>query len=96
MNRSCVSNKYCYEWELSTIDDHSLISYSLKAVRAKVWNQKTASPLFNVKTYTQNLERVYRRMWEAHVSGKPVSHLVEPFPPMHNGTDSGQNNLTSS
>jgi protein O-GlcNAc transferase len=49
----------------------------LKRVRAKVWNLRTTSDLFNVQTYTSNLERVYRRMWEKYEKGEELTHLTE-------------------
>jgi protein O-GlcNAc transferase len=50
---------------------------SLKQVRAKVWQLRTTSDLFNVQIYTANLERVYRRMWERYEKGEEINHLTE-------------------
>jgi hypothetical protein len=50
---------------------------SLKQVRAKVWRLRTASDLFNVQTYTANLERVYQQMWERYEKGEDIAHLTE-------------------
>jgi protein O-GlcNAc transferase len=51
--------------------------YSMREVRAKVWLLRSTSELFNVETYTANLERVYRRMWEKYENGEEVTHLTE-------------------
>jgi len=48
----------------------------LKAIRAKVWCAKTDSPLFNVKTYTNNLEKLFYKMWEKYCSGEKPDHIV--------------------
>ena len=50
---------------------------SLKAIRAKVWKNRTDSPLFNIRAYTRNLEDLYWRMWERRESGAEPDHLLE-------------------
>lgn len=49
----------------------------LKAIRAKVWKARAESPLFNVKIYTSNLERLYRRMWSKYERGEKPDHITE-------------------
>lgn len=49
----------------------------LKAIRAKVWKARAESPLFNVKVYTSNLERLYRRMWSKYERGEKPDHITE-------------------
>jgi len=49
----------------------------LKAIRGKVWRNKTESPLFNIRIYTKNLEDVYQKMWKRHESGQPPDHLID-------------------
>ena len=49
----------------------------LRKMRAKVWFLRTTSDLFNVKTYSRGLERIYRKMWERHASGQSPDHLTE-------------------
>lgn len=49
----------------------------LKAIRAKVWKARTESPLFNVKTYTSNLEKLYRRMWSRYERGEKPDHITD-------------------
>lgn len=49
----------------------------LKAIRAKVWKARTESPLFNVKTYTSNLEKLYRRMWAKYERGEEPDHIID-------------------
>uniref|UniRef100_A0A8C4Q3N8 UDP-N-acetylglucosamine--peptide N-acetylglucosaminyltransferase 110 kDa subunit n=1 Tax=Eptatretus burgeri TaxID=7764 RepID=A0A8C4Q3N8_EPTBU len=51
----------------------------LKKVRAKVWRQRLTSPLFNVKKYSADLERLYMRMWEHYSAGNRPDHLTSPF-----------------
>ncbi|XP_052282450.1 UDP-N-acetylglucosamine--peptide N-acetylglucosaminyltransferase 110 kDa subunit-like isoform X6 [Dreissena polymorpha] len=47
----------------------------LSAMRAKVWKARLTSPLFNCKTYTQNLERVFWKMWKQRVAGNSPQHI---------------------
>jgi protein O-GlcNAc transferase len=49
----------------------------LMAIRAKVWGARVTSPLFNVKIYTSNLERVYRKMWQKFEKGEKPDHITE-------------------
>ena len=53
--------------------------FSLKAVRAKVWKARISSPLFNTELYAQDLERLYRRMWQRYENRLAPDHLVEPW-----------------
>jgi len=49
----------------------------LKAIRAKVWLSRTTCPLFNVKTYTTNLEKLFHKMWDRYSSGKKPDHIID-------------------
>ncbi|XP_074603439.1 UDP-N-acetylglucosamine--peptide N-acetylglucosaminyltransferase 110 kDa subunit-like [Brevipalpus obovatus] len=49
----------------------------LKGIRAKVWKARTESPLFNVKIYTSNLEKLYRRMWAKYERGEEPDHILD-------------------
>jgi len=49
----------------------------LKAIRAKVWQGRVESPLFNVKTYTRNLERLFFKMWQKFERGEHADHITE-------------------
>ncbi|XP_035209929.1 UDP-N-acetylglucosamine--peptide N-acetylglucosaminyltransferase 110 kDa subunit-like [Stegodyphus dumicola] len=49
----------------------------LKAIRAKVWAARTESPLFNVKTYATNLERLFYEMWAKYERGEKPNHITE-------------------
>lgn len=51
--------------------------YSLKAIRAKVWSARAESPLFNVKTYTKNLENLYCKMWDNFLKNDAPQHLIQ-------------------
>ncbi|GFY38234.1 UDP-N-acetylglucosamine--peptide N-acetylglucosaminyltransferase 110 kDa subunit [Trichonephila inaurata madagascariensis] len=49
----------------------------LKVIRGKVWAARTESPLFNVKTYATNLERLFYAMWARHERGEKPNHITE-------------------
>lgn len=49
----------------------------LRGTRAKVWSGRTESPVFNVKTYTGDLEKVYNLMWKRHEENKKPDHITE-------------------
>ncbi|KAF8763734.1 UDP-N-acetylglucosamine--peptide like protein [Argiope bruennichi] len=49
----------------------------LKVIRGKVWAARTESPLFNVKTYATNLERLFYAMWSKHERGEKPNHITE-------------------
>jgi len=48
----------------------------LIGTRAKVWKLRIDSPLFCVKTYAQDLEKVFRLMWEKYARGERPDHLT--------------------
>ncbi|KAI1301551.1 UDP-N-acetylglucosamine-peptide N-acetylglucosaminyltransferase [Halotydeus destructor] len=48
----------------------------LKAVRAKVWTNRTIAPLFNVRLYSSNLEKLYYKMWQRHEQGQEPDHIL--------------------
>ncbi|XP_054160529.1 UDP-N-acetylglucosamine--peptide N-acetylglucosaminyltransferase 110 kDa subunit-like [Oppia nitens] len=48
----------------------------LKAIRAKVWRNRTESPLFNVKIYTSNLEKLYLKMWTKFCESDKFDHIL--------------------
>ena len=54
-----------------------MFSSSLRAVRAKVWQRRNQSPLFNCKTYANDMERLYERMWQRFASGEKPFHITE-------------------
>lgn len=49
----------------------------LKAIRAKVWAARMESPLFNVRTYTSNLENLFFKMWANYEENKPLDHIMD-------------------
>lgn len=51
--------------------------FSLRKIRAKVWHLRTASDLFDIKAYTNCMEKLYNRMWERYERGEQVTHLVD-------------------
>lgn len=48
----------------------------LKAMRAKVWQARTNSHLFDVKFYVNNLENLFMRMWKKYESGEEPDHIT--------------------
>ena len=48
----------------------------LEALKAKVRKARVTSPLFNVKTFTHDLEELLLKMWHRHASGLPPDHIV--------------------
>eukprot|EP00095_Tigriopus_kingsejongensis_P005946 maker-scaffold316_size209483-snap-gene-1.36 protein:Tk05946 transcript:maker-scaffold316_size209483-snap-gene-1.36-mRNA-1 annotation:"udp-n-acetylglucosamine--peptide n-acetylglucosaminyltransferase 110 kda subunit" len=49
----------------------------LRGTRAKVWKTRMDSPLFCVKTYAANIERLFYKMWERHEHGEKPDHITE-------------------
>lgn len=49
----------------------------LKAMRAKVWQARSESPLFNVQMYASGLEQLYKVMWERYVNNLTVTHITK-------------------
>lgn len=50
---------------------------SLKAIRAKVWAARMESPLFNVRAYTANLEKLFFKMWARYEENQPLDHIMD-------------------
>lgn len=48
----------------------------LKAIRAKVWQARTDSHLFDVKHYVQDLENLFSKMWRRYEDGREPDHIV--------------------
>lgn len=48
----------------------------LKAIRAKVWQARTDSHLFDVKLYVNNLEGLFIRMWKRYELGEEPDHIT--------------------
>jgi len=49
----------------------------LRAMRAKVWQSRTESPLFSTKTYALNLEHMFYKMWERYAKDEKPDHVVD-------------------
>ena len=47
----------------------------LKAIRAKVWNARIESPLFDFKQYAQGLEKLFYKMWDRFSRGLAPDHI---------------------
>jgi len=48
----------------------------LSKMRAKVWHQRTASPLFNVRHYASDLEKLLMKMWKKYEGGEKPDHIT--------------------
>lgn len=48
----------------------------LKAIRAKVWQARNKSHLFDVKFYVNNLENLFLRMWKRFEDGEEPDHIT--------------------
>jgi len=49
----------------------------LKAIRAKVWQRRSESPLFNCQIYAKDMERLYLRMWQRYGAGEKPNHITQ-------------------
>lgn len=49
----------------------------LRRTRAKVWERRMSSSLFNVKKYVSGLEDVCHKMYERHARGEEPDHVTE-------------------
>lgn len=49
----------------------------LSKMRAKVWHQRTASPLFNIRCYVNDLEKLLMKMWRRHERGEAPDHITQ-------------------
>ncbi len=50
---------------------------SLAKMRAKVWHQRTASPLFNIRHYAKDLENLLMKMWKRYEHGEAPDHITQ-------------------
>jgi len=48
----------------------------LRAIRARVWEGRINSPLFNVKTYAKDLENLFYKMWDKFKIGEKAHHIT--------------------
>ena len=48
-----------------------------RAIRAKVWEGRIKSPLFNVRIYAKDLEDLFYKMFEKFQKGEKASHIVQ-------------------
>ena len=58
------------------IDVSLIFHYSLQGTRAKVWKHRIESPLFCVKTYASDLEKLFRAIWERFSRGEKSDHIT--------------------
>ena len=70
---------YCIHVGCSRYNPVVNFTFSLKAVRTKVWVQKLKSALFNTETYAHGLEGLFERMWKKEENGQKPDHLSEPW-----------------
>jgi predicted O-linked N-acetylglucosamine transferase (SPINDLY family) len=50
----------------------------LSALKASLMAQQTASPLFDTKDFTKNLEAAYLKMYERYQANLQPEHLILP------------------
>jgi len=48
-----------------------------RAIRAKVWDGRINSPLFDVRIYAKDLEDLFYKMWEKFRKGEKTSHIIQ-------------------
>jgi len=53
---------------------------SLKAVRAKVWQARSESPLFDCKKYVEGMEDLFVKMWDKFSRGEKPDHILNSAP----------------
>lgn len=68
--------KDCKDYEEIAVKLGSDPDY-LAAMRAKVWHQRTASPLFNVRHYVSDLEKLLMKMWRRYERGESPDHITQ-------------------
>jgi len=51
-------------------------SFSRRAIRNRVWEQRINSPLFNVRIYAKDLEDLFLKMFERFRKGEKPSHIT--------------------
>jgi len=73
----------CPELVAKTSEDYERIAIKLgtdrdflKDTRAKIWKRRTSSPLFNTKTYTEDLENLLKTMWKRFETGVGFDHIT--------------------
>ncbi|KAF4529243.1 hypothetical protein B566_EDAN017350 [Ephemera danica] len=72
----------CPELIASSIQEYENIAIRLgtdreylKAVRVKVWQARSTSPLFDCRIYARAMEGLYYAMWERHARGDKPDHI---------------------
>lgn len=71
-------------------DNGPFLVHSLESMKAKVWQARTSSPLFNTQIYADNLEHLFERMWDQYEKGMEPQHLVDDWDPRGNGLSNGK------
>ena len=61
--------------KLSSNKLFSSSNFSLAGTRAKVWKLRLESPLFCVKTYASDLEKLFKLIWERYSRGEKSDHI---------------------
>eukprot|EP00918_Siedleckia_nematoides_P069807 GHVU01152207.1.p1 GENE.GHVU01152207.1~~GHVU01152207.1.p1 ORF type:complete len:691 (-),score=79.28 GHVU01152207.1:1370-3442(-) len=76
----------CPELVAKSRDDYERIAIKLgtdneflKQTRAKVWSNRSSSPLFNTEVYAHDLERLFYRMWDHHSKSDDIDHITAPW-----------------
>jgi len=48
-----------------------------RAIRAKVWDGRISSPLFDVRIYAKDLEDLFNKMWDKFRKGEKPNHITQ-------------------
>jgi len=48
-----------------------------RAIRAKVWEGRISSPLFDVRIYAKDLEDLFNKMWDKFRKGEKPNHITQ-------------------
>lgn len=52
---------------------------ALRAIRERLWHNRTSAPLFDTETFARHLEQAYERMWQTLLAGEaPSAFNVSP------------------
>lgn len=50
--------------------------HRLSALKARIQDARTRSPLFDAKRYAADMEKLLRKMWDRYEKGLPAEHIL--------------------
>ncbi len=82
--KSCKlsSSNLFYEYNIKFQLFFFVTGNSLKGIRAKVWQGRMDSSLFDANKYATDLERLYGKMWDRLEAGQGPDHITD-FNPLY-------------